>query len=68
MEKNNLFAYLQKRFYDENVGFTKLIKVLNPKKFLLSSLSWWIHMYITLNQLQGDIDEKMLFCTCEILS
>ena len=68
MEKNNLFAYLQKRFYDENVGFTKLIKVLNPKKFLLSPLSWWIHMYITLNQLQGDIDEKMLFCTCEILS
>ena len=68
MEKNNLFAYLQKRFYDENVGFTKLIKVLNPKKFLLSPLSRWIHMYITLNQLQGDIDEKMLFCTCEILS
>ena len=68
MEKNNLFAYLQKRFYDENVGFTKLIKVLNPKNFLLSPLSRWIHMYITLNQLQGDIDEKMLFCTCEILS
>ena len=68
MEKKNLFAYLQKRFYDENVGFTKLIKVLNPKNFLLSPLSRWIHMYITLNQLQGDIDEKMLFCTCEILS
>ena len=68
MEKNNLFAYLQKRFYDENVGFTKLIKVLNPKNFLSSPLSRWIHMYITLNQLQGDIDEKMLFCTCEILS
>ena len=68
MEKNNLFAYLQKRFYDENVGFTKLIKVLNPKNFLLSPLSRWIHMYTTLNQLQGDIDEKMLFCTCEILS
>ena len=61
MEKNNLFAYLQNGFYDENVGFTKLIKVLKPKIFLLSPLSRWIHMYITLNQLQGDIDEKNAF-------
>ena len=35
MEKKNLFAYLQKRFYDENVDFTKLIKVLKPKNILL---------------------------------
>ena len=28
----NLFAYLRKkRFYNENVGFTKLIKVLKPR-------------------------------------
>ena len=26
MEKSNLFAYLRKSFYDENVGFTKLNK------------------------------------------
>ena len=51
VEKTNLFAYLQKSFYDENVGFTKLIKVLKPKTFLLSPLSRWIHMYITLNRL-----------------
>ena len=51
MEKSNLFAYLQKRFYDGKVGFTKLIKVLKPRIFLLSPFSRWIPMYITLNRL-----------------
>ena len=37
--------------YDENVGFTKLIKVLKPRIFLLLPLGRWIHMYITLNRL-----------------
>ena len=51
MKKSNLFAYIQKSSYDENVGFTKSIKVLKPRIFLLSHLGKWIHMYITLNQL-----------------
>ena len=33
--KSKLFAYLQKSFYNENVGFTKLMKVLKPRIFRL---------------------------------
>ena len=54
MSKGKKVTYLliyEKSFYDENVGFTKLIKVLKPRIFLLSPLSRWIHMYITLNRL-----------------
>ena len=51
MEKVTYLLIYRKSFYDENVGFTKLIKVLKPGIFLLSPLGKWIHMYITLNQL-----------------
>ena len=54
MSKQKKVTYLliyEKCFYDENVGFTKLMKVLKPRISLLSSLGKWIHMYMTLNQL-----------------
>ena len=54
MSKQKKVTYLliyKKKFYDENVGFTKLIKVLKPRIFLLSPLGRSIHMYVTLNRL-----------------
>ena len=35
MEKSNIFVYLQKKsLYDENVGSTKLVKVLYKQKLV----------------------------------